>query len=59
MKDKKLFLVVSTLSVHSTFYVDAVTIDKAITKADKIVKEINPDAEVTKVEVVKTKLLEE
>jgi len=59
MKDKRLFLVVSTLNVHSTFYVDAVTIDKAVTKAEKIVKEIDFNAEVTKVEVVKTKLLEE
>jgi hypothetical protein len=60
-KQNRLFTVETTISAppYSRFQITALDIKLAVTKADNIIKGIDKDAEVTKVESIAAALLEE
>lgn len=61
MKQDRLFHVTTTVlqKPFHTFQVPAKDIKQAITKADKIIKDIDPNAEITEIKAIVTALLDE
>jgi hypothetical protein len=58
MKADRLFQAYSTVTTYAVFQVSAKDIKQAVTKADNIIKQVDANAEITRIEAISQQLLD-